>query len=157
MNTQADLADLCLNVAKLIARYGNNTNFIDDFGGALCSQFESLNGEQLKINREKRILATCFDSLETYIKSQFQLAEIDIDKLNEAVKKIETERKNIEFSVKLVLNSTIENMYGEMKNKIISAADRYSDDACESIKTRLAVSKTIEKDINNIALYLKSV
>lgn len=157
LNTQADIDDLCLNVTKLIARYGKNTNFADDFGDALCSQFESMNGEQLKVKREKRILAACLDSLEAYINSQLQLAEVDIDKLNEAVKKIEAERKNIEFSGKLILNSTIENMYGQMKNKIISAADRYSDDACESIRARLAVSKTIEKDINNIAPYLNSV
>lgn len=157
LNTQADIDDLCHNVTKLIARYGENTNFIDDFSSALCNQFESINVEQLKIKREKRILTACFDALEAYIKSQLELAEVDIDRLNEAIKKIEAERKNIEFSGKLVLSSTIENMYGEMKNKIISAADRYSDDAYESIRARLTVSKTIEKDINNIAPYLKTV
>lgn len=157
LNTQTDIDNLCVNITKLIVRYGENTNFIDDFSNALCSQFENIDGEQLETKREKRILTVCFNALETYIKSQLELAEIDIDRLNEAVKKIEAERKNIEFSGKLVLNSTIENMYGEMKNKIISAADRYSDDACESIRARLTVSKTIEKDINNIAPYLKTV
>lgn len=157
LNTQADVDDLCVNVTKLIARYGENTNFNDDFGSALCNLVENINGEQLKAQREKRILTACFDTLEAYITSQLELAEVDIDKLNKAIKKIEVERKNIEFSGKLVLNSTIENMYGEMKNKIISAADRYSDDAYESIRARLTVSNTIEKDINNIASYLKTV
>ena len=157
LNTQADIDDLCVNITKLITRYGENTNFIDDFSNALCNQFESINDEQLRTEREKRILTTCFNTLEAYIKSQLELAEVDIDRLNEAIKKIEAERKNIEFSGKLVLNSTIENMYGEMKNKIISAADRYSDDAYESIRERLTVSKTIEKDINNIAPYLRTV
>ena len=157
LNTQADVDDLCDNVTKLIARYGKNTNFIEDFGNALRSQFENIADEQLKIKREKRILTACIDDLEAYIKNQLELSGVDIDRLNEAIKKIEVERKNIEFSGKLVLNSTIENMYEELKNKIISAADRYSDDACESIRARLCVSKTIEKDINNIAPYLKSV
>lgn len=157
LNTQEDFDDLCANVTKLIAQYGESTKLIDDFHNALCNQFGSIDGEQLKIKREKRILFACLNTLEAYINSQLELAEVDIDKLNEAVKKIEKERKSIEFSGKLVLNSTIENMYGEMKNKILSAADRYSDDACASIRARLAVSKTIEKDINNIAPYLKSV
>lgn len=157
LNTQEDIDNLCANVTKLITRYGENTNFIDDFSNALCSQFENINDEQLETKREKRILTVCFHALEVYIKSQLELAKVDIDRLNETIKKIEAERKNIEFSGKLVLNSTIENMYGEMKNKIISAADRYSDDAYESIRARLTVSKTIEKDINNIAPYLKTV
>lgn len=157
LNTQDDVDDLCVNVAKLIARYGENTTFVDDFGSALCNLVENINDEQLKTQREKRILTACFNVLEVYINSQLELAEVDIDKLNEAIKKIEAERKNIEFSGKLVLNSTIENMYGEMKNKIISAADRYGDDAYESIRARLTVSDTIEKDINNIAPYLKKI
>lgn len=157
LNTQADVDDLCVNVTKLIAKYGENTKFVDDFGSALCNLAENINVEQLKTQRKKRILTACFDVLEVYINSQLKLAEVDIDKLNEAIKKIEAERKNIEFSGKLVLNSTIENMYGEMKNKIISAADRYGDDAYESIRARLTVSNTIEKDINNIAPYLKTV
>lgn len=157
LNTQADIDALCVNVTKLTARYGENTNFIDDFSNALCNQFENINDVQLKTERENRILTVCFNDLEAYIKSQLELAMVDIDLLNEAIKKIEAERKNIEFSGKLVLNSTIENMYGEMNNKIISAADRYSDDAYESIRARLTVSKTIEKDINNIAPYLKTV
>lgn len=157
LNTQADIDDLCVSVTKLLARYGKNTDFNDDFGSALCSQLEIINNEQFKVQREKRILTTCFDTLEAHIASQLELAEVDIDKLNEAIKKIEAERKNIEFSGRLVLSSTVENMYGEMKNKIISAADRYSDDAYESIRARLTVSNTLEKDINNIAPYLKTV
>src|SRR5699024_6344042 len=74
LNTQADVDDLCDNVTKLIARYGKNTNFIEDFGNALRSQFENIADEQLKIKREKRILTACIGNLETYIKNQLKLS-----------------------------------------------------------------------------------
>lgn len=157
LNTQEDLDALCVNVTKLIARYGETITFIDDFSNALYNQFACIPDEQLKTKREKRILTACFHALEAYSKSQIALAEAAVDRLNETMKKIEEERKNIEFSSKLVLSSTIENMYSEMKHKIIVSADKYSDDACESIRERLTVSTTIEKDINNIIPYLKTV
>ncbi len=156
LNTQADADSLCAHIADFIAQYGENTSFVMNLEDALRSQFDGIDAELLKAKREKRILTACINALEAYIKSQLELAEVDIDKLNQKLAKIEAERKNIEFSGKLVLDSTIENMYGKAKNKIIAAADRYSDDACENIRAKLAASKTIEQDINGIGPYLKT-
>lgn len=156
MNTQEEIDDLCASITQKIARYGENTKFDDDFGIALSNLTENINVEHLQSQRKKRILRACFDNLEDYFNIQLRLAEVDIDKLNESIKEIEAVRKNIEFSGKFGLTSTIENMYAEMKNKIISAADRYGDDVYKSIRSRLTVSNTIEKDINNIVPYLKT-
>ena len=78
LNTQEDAEDLYVNVTKLIASYGENTRFVDDFGSALCNLAENIDSNQLKIQREKRILTACFKALEAYINGQLELAEVDI-------------------------------------------------------------------------------
>jgi len=157
INTREDRDALNRNINTLVARIGENIAFVENIDEAIEKGFENVDSQNLMQKRKNRIVKVCIDELEKYIKSQFELAEIDIEKLNAAAKKIEAERRNIEFSGKLVLNSTINNMYDALKNKILNAADKYSNDAYESIRARLTTSQTIEKDINNIAPYLKSV
>lgn len=157
LNTKADVDDLSKALNKLVAGYGNNTRFVSDFSTALRGQFEGINLQKLKDNREKRMLLACIEELENYIRGQLALSGVDVDRLNEAVRKVEEKRKEIAFAGKFILISTIENMYSEMKNKLISAADKYSDDARESIRSRIVVTKAIEQDISRIAPYLKSV
>ncbi len=156
LNTQEDTDSLCAHINDLVSQYGENTSFVMDLGDALRSQFDGIDIDLLKAKREKRIQTACINALETYIKSQLELAEVDIDKLKQKLAKIEEERKSVEFSGRFVLNSTIENMYGKAKHKIIAAADRYSDDACERIRAKLADSKTIAKDIDDIGPWLKT-
>lgn len=157
LNTKADADDLSKALSKLVAGFGENTWFVDNVSEALRIQLNGIDLEDLSNKRKKRILLSCIEELENYVRGQLTLSDIDIDRLNEAVRKVEEKRKEIALAGKLILISTIENMYGEMKNKLISAADRYSDDAYESIRSRIVVTKTIEQDINRIAPYLKSV
>lgn len=157
LNTQEDLELLRSNLNNLVTKIGGNTVFIDDISEAAGRLFEDVDSQDLWCKRQNRTARVCLDELEKYIKGQLELAEVDMDKMNESVRKMEAERKNIEFSSKLVINSTINNMYDEMRDRMLTAAEQYSNDAYESIREALSTSKNIEKDINNIAPYLKYI
>lgn len=156
LNTREDVEALNLRLTKFALQLGKNKLYLANRSEALHRMFEEMDIPAFLDRREKRIQLACKEDLENYMKKQLELAEIDVEKLEASIQKVEAERKNIEFSSKFILNSTISNMYDEMRNKILDAADRYSQDACENVRVGLESSKDLEKDIHNIQPYLKA-
>ena len=156
LNTREDVEALNLRLTKFASQLGRNKLYFANRSEALHRMFKEMDIPAFLERREKRIQLACKEDLENYMKKQLELAEIDVEKLEASIKKAEAERKNIEFSSKFILNSTISNMYDEMRNIILDAADRYSQDACENVRAGLETSNDLEKDIHNIQPYLKA-
>lgn len=150
---QAELLDGC---KKILNKIDNKVVLCPNLLETLNTLNEVVEKKIFFDEKRKQIIVKCLvNELQKQLELLLEACAVDVEALNKQVEEIEKERKNIELSGKIVVENSISNLYSELKNTIVEAADDYNDNLYDSIQQRIKSSVDLEKDAVYIPVYLK--
>ena len=157
VNTKEDYECLHKNVNMVLNGLDSKIGFYDDLFSVFAAAAKLLQTTVSEEKHKKMVIKNCLNCIEQRVSELLKASNLDTEKLKTAIEKMERERKDIEMSGRLLMESSVENMYANLKNQIVDAADRYNEDAYNSIRDRIETTKNVEQDVDSIHPYLKAV
>lgn len=158
VNTEEDLSELCGFIKETTAAIDEKIRFYAD-DMELLPRIREV-GEYTWEKRQKRqnaIFKYYVSVLAEEIRMRLKFANVDREKLEQNVKRMEQEQKSTELAGKIAVENTVESFYVDLKNQIFDAAEQYNEDAYDNIRNRISTSKNIKRDAENIPAYLDMV
>ncbi len=157
VNTKEDYEALSKNVNTMLQVIDSRIGFCEDLSSIFDTAGKALWEDVTEEKHKNMVIKNCLRGMQERASELLKASKVDTEKLKAAMDKLERERKDIELSGRILLESTLENMYADLKNQIIEAADQYNEDAYNSIRNRIETTKKVEQDVDSIPTYLKAV
>lgn len=156
LNTFDEKTELFENCKQILNKADGNITFLDDACEALIMIEPVITKKDNYAEKRRAVIVKCLiDELNKQSKVLLEACSVDLGVLNGQIEEIEKKRKDIEATGRMVVENSISNLYGELKNTIVASADEYNEGLYKSIRSRIETSSDLEKDIGHISAYLK--
>lgn len=158
LNTVTDLEEVKSNAKKILSNADDAITFCAEEKDLTAMLVQSISDPaDLEDKRKKTVLANVIADIKDKGLKLLKTASCGEDKIKEALENLEKERRNIELSSNITVNSVVENKFSALNSQLIGAAEEYNRSAYESIIAKLKVSEDIQSDAASVNGYLEGV
>ncbi len=159
LNTAKDFEIVCQNTEAVLKGFDANIRFCPELLSAWKTAESLLTSETavLETLHKKAVVEHYLTHAKRRVEELVKLSDMDAGRLKATAEKLEDERKNVEMSGRMMMESTLENMYRNLLVQIVSAADKYSGEAYESIRAHIQAADNVEQEVAAIQPYLEAV